>query len=78
MICLHGFIDTWRVWELVLPVLERRHDVLALTLPGHAGGAAIHGPVTGGRFLAAVEHAMDAAGFPIAHIVGKGVSIYLR
>ncbi|MGI8945931.1 MAG: alpha/beta fold hydrolase [Thermoleophilaceae bacterium] len=27
--CLHGFMDTWRVWELVLPALERRHDVLA-------------------------------------------------
>jgi pimeloyl-ACP methyl ester carboxylesterase len=38
LVCLHGFIDTWRVWELVLPALERRHDVLAPTLPGHAGG----------------------------------------
>jgi len=38
LVCLHGFMDTWRVWELVLPMLERRHDVLAPTLPGHAGG----------------------------------------
>jgi hypothetical protein len=29
MVCLHGFMDTWRTWELVLPPLERRHNVLA-------------------------------------------------
>jgi len=38
MVCLHGFTGTWRVWELVLAQLERHHDVLAPTLPGHAGG----------------------------------------
>jgi hypothetical protein len=27
------------------PALERRHDVLALTLPGHAGGPPLHGDV---------------------------------
>jgi pimeloyl-ACP methyl ester carboxylesterase len=29
LVCLHGFMDTWRTWELVLPMLERQHDVLA-------------------------------------------------
>jgi hypothetical protein len=33
LVCLHGFTDTWRTWELVLPILERQHDVLAPTLP---------------------------------------------
>ncbi len=37
MLCLHGFTGTWRMWELVLPALERHHDVLAPTLLGHAG-----------------------------------------
>jgi pimeloyl-ACP methyl ester carboxylesterase len=23
LVCLHGFMDTWRTWELVLPALER-------------------------------------------------------
>ncbi len=46
LVCLHGFTDTWRTWELVLPALERRHDVLAPTLPGHAGGPPIAGDVT--------------------------------
>jgi pimeloyl-ACP methyl ester carboxylesterase len=38
LVLLHGFTDTWRTWELVLGSLERRHDVLAPTLAGHAGG----------------------------------------
>ena len=39
LVLVHGFTDTWRTWELVLPALEARHDVLAVTLPGHAGAA---------------------------------------
>ena len=68
LVCLHGFADTWRVWELVLPALERRHDVLALTLAGHAGGPSFDGDLAG-----AVERAMDAAGFELAHLVGNSL-----
>ncbi|MHB1570758.1 MAG: alpha/beta fold hydrolase, partial [Solirubrobacteraceae bacterium] len=38
MVCLHGFTDTWRTWELVLRALEPRHEVFAPTLAGHRGG----------------------------------------
>ena len=62
MVLLHGFIDTWRTWELVLPALQRRHDVLAPTLAGHAGGPPL-GDEIGERTVAgAVEAAMDEAG----------------
>src|SRR5687768_10823515 len=77
MVCLHGFLDTWRVWELVLPALERRHDVLALTLAGHAGGPPIKGPLTGESLPDAVERAMDAAGFETAHLVGNSLGGYV-
>ena len=77
MVCLHGFTDTWRTWELVLGMLEREHDVLALTLAGHAGGPAIEGEV-GERALAdAVQSAMDEAGFATAHLVGNSLGGYL-
>ena len=46
LICLHGFTDTWRTWELVLPALERHHDVFAPTLVGHAGGPPLTQAVT--------------------------------
>ena len=71
MVCLHGFMDTWRSWELVLPMLERQHDVLALTLPGHAGGPPVDRSLSTEGFVDAVGHAMDSAGLEIAHLVGN-------
>jgi pimeloyl-ACP methyl ester carboxylesterase len=73
LVCLHGFADTWRTWQLVLPALRRRHDVLAPTLAGHAGGPPIEGPVTDRLLADAVERAMDAAGFATAHLVGNSL-----
>jgi pimeloyl-ACP methyl ester carboxylesterase len=77
LVCLHGFMETWRSWELVLPMLERRHDVLAITLPGHAGGPPLDGSVTTEAFVDAVEHAIAAAGLEIAHLVGNSLGGYV-
>jgi pimeloyl-ACP methyl ester carboxylesterase len=73
LVCLHGFIDTWRTWELVLPALERRHAVLAPTLAGHAGGPPIEGEIGDALLADAVERAMDDAGFETAHIAGNSL-----
>ncbi|MGI8749526.1 MAG: alpha/beta fold hydrolase [Thermoleophilaceae bacterium] len=75
--CLHGFTDTWRTWELVLPTLERHHDVLALTLAGHAGGPPIEGEMSNEVLVDAVERAMDDAGFETAHLVGNSLGGYV-
>ena len=66
-------MDTWRAWELVLPELERHHDVLALTFPGHAGGPPLEGPISDALLPDAIERAMDDAGFGTAHIVGNSL-----
>jgi len=73
MVCLHGFTDTWRTWELVLPALEREHQVLAPALPGHAGGPPIEGPVTATTMADGVERIMDDAGLQTAHLVGNSL-----
>jgi pimeloyl-ACP methyl ester carboxylesterase len=70
-------MSTWRSWELVLPKLERRHDVLAPTLPGHAGGPRISGEIDDTLLVDAVERAMDDAGFETAHLVGNSLGGYL-
>ncbi|MDQ6777612.1 MAG: alpha/beta fold hydrolase [Actinomycetota bacterium] len=75
--CLHGFTGTWRTWELLLPALERHHDVLALTLPGHVGGPPIAGHVTTDEILTAIEQRMDEEGFGSAHLVGNSLGGYL-
>ncbi len=71
--CLHGFIDTLRTWELVLPELERHHEVLAPTLLGHAGGPPIEGEVSDALIADAIQCAMDDACFQTAHIVGDSL-----
>jgi pimeloyl-ACP methyl ester carboxylesterase len=77
LVCLHGFTDTWRNWELALPTLERHHDVLALTLAGHAGGPPLGGRASDTLLADAVERAMDEAGFETAHIAGNSLGGYL-
>lgn len=77
LVCLHGFTDTWRTWELVLPSLEQQHDVLAPTLAGHAGGPPLPGDLDGDTAADLVEAAMDAAGFATAHLVGNSLGGYL-
>jgi pimeloyl-ACP methyl ester carboxylesterase len=77
LVCLHGFTDTWRTWELVLGALERHHEVLAPTLPGHAGGPPLQGEVDDALIADAIERAMDDAGFETAHIVGNSLGGYV-
>jgi pimeloyl-ACP methyl ester carboxylesterase len=77
MVLVHGFTDTWRSWELVLPALTRKHDVLAPTLAGHAGGPAIEGETSDAALADALERAMDEAGFETAHVVGNSLGGFL-
>src|SRR5690242_8016115 len=77
LLCLHGFLDTWRTWELVLPMLEREHQVLALTLPGHAGGPSIDSPLSTDAFIDAVERSLDAAGLELPHVAGNSLGGYV-
>lgn len=77
MVCVHGFTDTWRTWDLVLPALERAHDVLAVTLAGHAGGPPLDGHVSADVLVDGVERAMDEAGFGTAHVVGNSLGGYV-
>lgn len=77
MVCLHGFTDTWRTWELVLPTLALQHDVLAPTLAGHAGGPPLVADASEVAIADAVEDAMDEADFETAHLVGNSLGGYV-
>jgi pimeloyl-ACP methyl ester carboxylesterase len=55
----------------VRDALEREHQVLAPTLPGHWGGPPL------GDLADFVEAAMDDAGWPSAHIVGNSLGGYV-
>ena len=77
LLCLHGIVDTWRTWELVLPALERSHDVLAPTLPGHAGGPPLGSEGFDDVLVDPIESALDDAGFTTAHLVGNSLGGYI-
>jgi pimeloyl-ACP methyl ester carboxylesterase len=77
LVCVHGFTDTWRTWELVLERLEAHHDVLAPTLSGHAGGPLLNGTLDDTTIVDNLERAMDEAGFETAHIVGNSLGGYV-
>ncbi|MBS1676642.1 MAG: alpha/beta hydrolase [Actinobacteria bacterium] len=74
LLLLHGFTDTWRTWEVVLPALERRFEVLAPTLAGHAGGPQLPaGGASDAAIVDAVEAALDAAGWEAPAIAGNSL-----
>jgi pimeloyl-ACP methyl ester carboxylesterase len=61
----------------VLPALERRHDVLAPTLPGHAGGPPLDAGADAAAVVDEVERLLDAAGFATAHLAGNSLGGYV-
>jgi pimeloyl-ACP methyl ester carboxylesterase len=72
LLLLHGFLGTWRIWELALPALERRFEVLAPALPGHTGGPPLPDPSLAG-LLDGVEQLLDDAGFGDVHVAGSSL-----
>jgi len=82
---LHGFTDTGRAWERVLPILQRllpRHDIIVPDLRGHgstsmpAGAdcpAAPEACFEWGQFAADIIAFMDARHIPRAAVVGHSM-----
>ena len=73
LVLIHGVTDTWSTWNLVIPDLEKQFEVLAVTMPGHAGGPAINGEFTADTLPAGIEAAMDEVGFVSAHVAGNSL-----
>ena len=75
LVLIHGFADSARIWEPVLPALRERHEVLAPTLCGHMDGEPLGEGVEASMSALAdgVERAMDRAGFEDAHLCGNSL-----
>jgi pimeloyl-ACP methyl ester carboxylesterase len=77
LLLLHGFTDTWRAWELVLPALERGRTVLAPTLAGHTGGPPPDGPLTETTLVEAVERLLDETEIETVDVAGNSLGGYV-
>ena len=79
LVLLHGFTASWRVWRRVLPALEEEHDVLAPSLPGHAGGPPLDpaADVSIAWLVDRVEELLDEHGIERAHIAGNSLGGWL-
>src|SRR6185369_1457079 len=77
LLLLHGFTDTWRTWEPVLPALERRFEVLAPTLAGHAGGKPFpEGGASDAFLVDALEAMLDELGWEAPAVAGNSLGGY--
>jgi pimeloyl-ACP methyl ester carboxylesterase len=79
LVLLHGFANSWHVWRPVLPALCERHEVLALTLPGHLDADPLEDGVepTMDALLEALTRRLDAAGIETAHLAGNSLGAWL-
>jgi pimeloyl-ACP methyl ester carboxylesterase len=75
LLLLHPFALNAEAWKPILPALERRHEVLAVTFPGHMGGEPIP-PGFRHSIAASVDMAeaeLDASGIGRVHIAGNSL-----
>lgn len=79
LVLLHGLTGTWHIWKPLLPLLEKHHRVIALTLPGHAGGAFLaEGIVPTVQAMAdGVVETLAQRGIHRAHFVGNSLGGWL-
>jgi pimeloyl-ACP methyl ester carboxylesterase len=73
LLLIHGIGSTWRVWKPVLPALEGRHDVLAISLPGYGESPPLEREPTVPALAGAVEEELDATEWDTAHIAGNSL-----
>jgi pimeloyl-ACP methyl ester carboxylesterase len=75
LVLIHGIGHTWRGWKPMLPLLERRFDVLAVDLPGFGYSEPFPEGFdsTPDALADAVEDEMARAGFDRAHIAGNSL-----
>ena len=75
LVLIHGIGSRWQVWEPVIDQLARRHDVIALDLPGFgASPAPPSGTPAGAESLATlVAEFLDGLGIERAHLAGNSL-----
>ena len=79
LLLIHGIGSTWRAWKPILERLVKRHEVLAVDLPGFGYSAALPStpPLTIAALADALERALDAVGWDRPHVAGNSLGGWL-
>jgi pimeloyl-ACP methyl ester carboxylesterase len=79
LLLIHGFTDTGRTWDPLLPHLADRFEVITPTLLGHHGGAPIPEQMDDPLSAMAddLEATLDAAGLDRLPVVGSSLGGWL-
>jgi len=79
LLLVHGFTDSRRTWDPMIPRLEDRFELIIPSLTGHRGGPPIPDGMTDplGTMADGLERELDAAGHDRAHIHGNSLGGWL-
>ncbi len=76
LVLIHGFTDSTRTWDTLIPLLEPHHELLVPATLGHHGGGPLPAEPMASPLQTMVddlEAQMDAAGLEQAHLVGNSL-----
>jgi len=73
LLLIHGIGGDWRTWEPVLDGLARRHQVVAVDLPGHGGSAKGAGDYSLGALACALRDVGGVLGLERATVIGHSL-----
>jgi len=73
LLLIHGIGGDWRTWEPVLDGLARRHQVIAVDLPGHGGSAKGAGDYSLGALASTLRDLGGALGLERATVIGHSL-----
>ena len=77
IVLLHGIGLDRRVWDPVVPLLAREHEVIAVDLPGFGASAPPAGPPTVAALAAAVEELGLERPHAVGNSLGGGIALEL-
>lgn len=77
IVLLHGIGLDRRVWDPVVPLLAREHEVIAVDLPGFGASAPLAGPPTVAALAAAVEELGLERPHAVGNSLGGGIALEL-
>lgn len=80
LLLIHGFTDTRRTWDPLIPLLEPHHELIVPTLVGHRGGPVLSDEDRARpreALIEGLERELDSRGHERVHIVGNSLGGWL-